>query len=164
MSIDQANLGDLLSLTEMFPEAKLTMRDRLPINFIYTNAIITIQKSILNIKYSAEEIKEAIQGFVAMIPDTLKDPEFDNDLENAKTIIVTDVRPVFCGIPASLEYCKMKGIPTFQQTSTFDHFKVLHACFNLLMRANMLLKTQPKEIFTGKKARKEVKTFTEQQP
>jgi hypothetical protein len=141
-------------LIEMFPEAKLTMRDRLPINFILTNALITIQKSILNIKYSSEEIKEAIQGFVAMIPDELKDNEFDDEIESSKQQIPLNTRPVFCGIPASDKYCAKKGIQTIRYVESFDYFKVLHACFNLLMRKNMLLKIQPKEIITGLPAEK----------
>jgi len=146
-------------LLDMFPEAKLTMRDRLPINFILTNALITIQKSILNIKYSGEEIREAVQGFVAMIPDSLKDEEFDKEIKTARQIIIMDARPVFCGIPASDKYCARRGLQTVRKVETFDFFKVLHACFNLLMRKHMLLKIQPKEIFTGKRARGEEQEY-----
>jgi hypothetical protein len=154
MSSELIETQAVVPLEEMFPEARLTMRDRLPINFILTNALITIQKSILNIQYSSEEIKEAVQGFVAMIPDILKDPEFNTEIEGAKQYIINDNRPVFCGVPASDEYCKRKGIITMSKIETFDYFKVLHACFNLLMRKDMLLKRQPKEIFTGRRARK----------
>ncbi len=149
---EQSDLLDQLGkspLIDLFPEAKLTMRDRLPINFILTNALITIQKSILNIKYSSEEIREAIQGFVAMIPDSLKDEDFNQEIEASRTMIVLDARPVFCGIPASDKYCKRKGVQTISHVQSFDFFKVLHACFNLLMRKHMLLKIQPKEIMTG---------------
>ena len=148
-----------LELMKEFPEAKLTMRDRLPINFIYTNAIITIQKSILNIKYSSEEIKEAVQGFVAMIPDSLKDEQFNQEIEAARRYIYVDNRPKFCGVIASAEYCGRKGIKMIIKTETFDYFQVLHSCFNLLMRKHMLLKYQPKEIFTGKRARGEQPQF-----
>lgn len=146
-------------LMEMFPEAKLTMRDRLPMNFILTNALITIQKSILNIKYSAEEIREAIQGFVAMIPDQLKDEQFNADMENARQRIIVDSRPNFCGTPANDKYLIRKGINPTREIETFNTFQVLHACFNLLMRKNMLLKIQPKEIFTGKKGAGEEEEF-----
>lgn len=161
MSSENELLGELANspLMDMFPEAKLTMRDRLPINFILTNALITIQKSILNIKYSSEEIREAIQGFVAMIPDGLKDEDFNAEIDRAKTKIPVNVKPVFCGIAASEAYCKRKGIPMVQYVESFDYFKVLHACFNLLMRKHMLLKIQPKEIFTGNRARGEEQQF-----
>jgi len=157
MSSELIETQAVVPLEEMFPEAKLTMKDRLPMNFILTNALITIQKSILNIQYSSEEIKEAVQGFVAMIPDILKDADFNTEIEGAKQYIVEDHRPVFCGIPASDEYCQRKGIVTISRIETFDYFKVMHACFNLLMRKQMLLKVQPKEIFTGKRARKGAK-------
>lgn len=157
MSSDLIETQAVVPLEEMFPEAKLTMRDRLPMNFILTNALITIQKSILNIQYSGEEIKEAVQGFVAMIPDMLKDKAFNDEIDQARQYIQEDTRPVFCGVPASDEYCKRKGIQVVARIETFDYFKVLHACFNLLMRKQMLLKTQPKEIFTGKRAKKGTK-------
>lgn len=159
MSEKTADLFSIADLTEIFPEAKLTMRDRLPISFIYTNAIITIQKSILNIQYSSEEIKEAIQGFVAMIPDDLKDKQFNKEIDKAKFFVYTDNRPVFCGVPASKEYCKRKGIALYSKVETFNYFQVLRACFNLLMRKHMLLKHQPKEIFTGTRARGEEPEF-----
>lgn len=158
---EELSLLETVDLAEVFPEAKLTMRDKLPINFIYTNALITIQKSILNIKYSSEEIKEAVSGFVAMIPDGLKDPEFNHEIDAAKQEIIIDVRPVFCGVQASKEYCERKGIPIFRRIKTFNYFQVLHACFNLLMRRNMLLKRQPKEIFTGKRAKGELEDYYE---
>lgn len=156
---ETAELLSTVDLSEIFPEAKLTMRDRLPINFIYTNAIITIQKSILNIQYSSEEIKEAVQGFVAMIPDQLKDDQFNDEIEKAKRYVYVDSRPQFCEVVASAEYCQRKGIGMTTKTETFDYFQVLHSCFNLLMRKHMLLKHQPKEIFTGHRARGEQPEF-----
>jgi len=147
--------ADTSALMDQFPEARLTIRDRLPINLILTNAIITIQKSILNIDYSEEELREAVMGFVAMIPDDLKDQGFNDELDMARQVRPVNTRPEFCGIPARDEYCEAKGIPTQILVETFDYFKVFHACFNLLHRKKMLLKVQPKEIFTGKRARGE---------
>lgn len=153
---------DTQALMGMFPEARLTVRDRLPINLILTNAIITIQKSILNIEFSAEEIKEAVQGFMSMIPDSLKDERFNEEIEAARQHIYVDVRPVFCESKASVEWCVKRKVPITQRIETFDYFKVLHACFNLLMRKHMLLKIQPKEIMTGKKARGEEPEFEQE--
>ena len=153
--------ADTTSLIQIFPEAKLTIRDRLPINLILTNAVITIQKSILNIEYSAEEIKEAVQGFVAMIPEDLYDQQFINEIRAAKQLIPVDVRPVFCENKVSAEWCQSRGLPVIKYIETFDYFKVFHACFNLLQRRNMLLKMQPKEIATGIKARKELEKIEE---
>lgn len=153
--------ADIQALMEAFPEAKLTIRDKLPINLILTNAILTIQKSILNIEYSAEEIKEAVQGFVAMIPEDLFDGDFIKEIRRAKQLIPIDVRPTFCEKKASAEWCQARGLPVVKYIETFDYFKVFHACFNLLHRRDMLLKMQPKEIATGKRARKEQETFEE---
>ncbi len=153
--------ADTTSLLGMFPEAKLTIRDRLPINLVLTNAVITIQKSILNIQYSAEEIKEAVQGFVAMIPEDLYDKDFIDEIRRAKQLIPVDVRPSFCEHKASVEWCQARNIPITIYVETFDYFKVFHACFNLLQRRNMLLKQQPKEIATGRKAEKEEEKIEE---
>lgn len=146
---------DVEALIAMFPEAKLTMRDRLPISLILTSAILTIQKSILNIDYSEEELREAVMGFVAMIPDELKDEDFNQELDRARQARIINSRPEFCGTAASDEYCKQHGIKTIQYVETFDYFKVFHACFNLLHRRHMLLKMEEKEIATGRKARGE---------
>lgn len=136
------------ALIEMFPEAKLTMREKLPTALILTAGILDIRRSIKDIQYSAEELRESIMGFVAMIPEELRDEEFYAELEKAKTIITIDVRPSFCEVKASVEYCQSHGIPTVQNQESFDYLAVFHACFNLLMRKHMLLKTEAKEIMT----------------
>lgn len=132
---------DLLTL---FPEAKLTMRDRLPTALILTNRIMQLGKAIDNIKYSAEELREAMLGFVAMIPDELRDDQFFEELNNAMRIITIDIRPIFCEQKASVEYCQKKGIPITKDVETFDYLAVYHTCFNLLMRKSMLLKLEEK--------------------
>lgn len=136
-------------LLSYFPEAKLTMRDRLPTNMLLLYTFLNINKALKDIKISAEEIGESILGLVAMIPDELRDEQFYEELENSKQEIVVDVRPEFCQVKASLEYCERKGIPAFQKIQHINYFEMYHAVFNLLMRKHMLLKIQPKEIFTG---------------
>jgi hypothetical protein len=84
-----------------------------------------------------------------MIPDELRDDQFYVELEKAKQIQYVDVRPEFGTVKASLEYCERKGIPAFQPIQKLNYFEVYHAVFNLLMRKNMLLKIQPKEIMLG---------------
>lgn len=139
-------------LLDLFPEAKQTMRDRLPTAMILTAAILDIRASIRDIKFSAEELRESILGFVAMIPDELKDDAFMEELQKSKQFVAMDVRPRFNETPASDEYCKRKGIPTVQYVETFDYLAVFHACFNLLNRKRMLLQVDAKEIFDGTKA------------
>lgn len=151
MSEDLKALGDLSTenLMALFPEAKLTMRDRLPTPLLLLYTFLNINKALSNIKISAEEIGESILGLVAMIPDELRDDRFYEELENAKQEILVDVRPEFCLIKASEEYCERKGILAFQRLQHLNYFEMYHAVFNLLMRKHMLLKIQPKEIFTG---------------
>ena len=148
--IDVADLAPSASaLFEMFPEAKLTMRDRLPTNMLLLYTFLNINKTIKDIKFSTDEIRESILALVAMIPDDLRDEQFIQELNDARKEILMDVRPVFCTTKASLEYCKRKGIPAFIKVPQLNCFEMYHAVFNLLMRKHMLLKIQPKEIMTG---------------
>ena len=140
------------SLFDMFPEAKLTMRDRLPTNMLLLYTFLNVNKAIRDIKYSPEEIREIILAVVAMIPDELRDDQFYNELQATNKEILIDVRPKFCETKASLEYCKRKGIPAFIKVPQLNYFEMYHAVFNLLMRKHMLLKIQRKEIMTGKPA------------
>jgi len=140
---------DPLGLLELFPEAKLTIRDRLPTNMLLLYTFLNINKALKDIKVSADEIGEAVLGLVAMIPDELRDDLFLEEINAAAQEIVIDVRPKFCEIKASVEYCERKGIPAFITEQRLNYFEMYHAVFNLLMRKNMLLKIQPKEIMTG---------------
>lgn len=144
MNEDYVISPEAAALISMFPEAKLTIRDKVPINLILTSAILTIQKSILNIDYSEEELRESILGFVAMIPDELKDEAFNQELDDARQQRLVNTRPMFCEVPASDEYCQKHGIETVHYVETFDYFKVFHACFNLLHRRKMLFKFEEK--------------------
>ena len=148
---DEINLKDLApsDLMEMFPEAKLTMRDRLPTPMLFLYTFLNINKTIKDIKYSADELRESILALVAMIPDELRDAQFYEELKKASQAAYLDVRPVFCGVKASVEYCQRKGIPTVLRFDQINYFEMYHAVFNLLMRKHMLLKIQPKEIMTG---------------
>ncbi len=139
-------------LMEMFPEAKLTMRDRLPTNMLLLYTILNINKVIKEIKYSTAEITESVLSLVAMIPDELRDEQFIQELKRSIQMIVIDLRPQFCGVRASLEYCKRKGIQPFLEVPQLNPLEMYHACFNLLMRKHMFLKIQPKEIMTGQPA------------
>lgn len=151
MERDELKLTDLApsELMKMFPEAKLTLRDRIPTNMLLLYTFLNINKTIKDIKFSEAEIRESILALVAMIPDELRDKEFTEELEKASQIMEIDVRPVFCGVPASEEYCQRKGIPTTQSYQQLDYFAMYHSVFNLLMRKNMLLKKQPKEVMSG---------------
>ena len=140
---------DPMGLMELFPEAKLTIRDRIPTNMLLLYTFLNINKALKDIKISAEEIGESVLGLVAMIPDELRDDQFLEELHASTQDVISDVRPEFCQVKASLEYCERKGIPAFIMEKKMNYFEMYHAVFNLLMRKNMLLKIQPKEIMTG---------------
>ena len=44
-------------LMELFPEAKLTLRDRIPTNMLLLYTFLNINKTIKDISYSEEEIR-----------------------------------------------------------------------------------------------------------
>jgi hypothetical protein len=136
-------------LMSLFPEAKLTIRDRLPTNMLLLYTFLNINKALKDIKVSAEEIGESILGLVAMIPDELRDDQFIEELNNANEEIIIDNRPQYCGVKASEKYCKRMGIEPYLISTRLNYFEMYHAVFNLLMRKHMLLKIQPKEIMTG---------------
>jgi hypothetical protein len=150
---------EMRSMLEEFPEAQLQIKDRLPCNFLIAQMVLTFQKAILNIQYSAEELREAAEGFVNMIPRAWKDQEFYEDLDNAATQIPMDSRPAFCDRPASDSYCRKHGIPTQVYIKSFDYMRVFNAVINLLNRRHMLLKPVLKEIMTGEKATSETNGY-----
>ena len=151
---EKTDLTDLApsDLMDLFPEAKLTIRDRIPTNLLLLYTFLNINKTIKDIKYSTEEIRESILALVAMIPDELRDPLFWKELKDSQKEIMIDVRPVCCTVKASMEYCKRKGIPAFIKVPQLNYFDMYHAVFNLLMRKNMLLKTQTRELMGGTRA------------
>src|SRR4030042_68523 len=124
MSDSDIKITDLAptDLLELFPEAKLTMRDRLPTSMLLLYTILNINKAIKDIKYSTEELREAILGLVAMVPDTLRDEQFTEDLDRATQPIIIDVRPAFCGVKASFQYCERKSIPAYLKVPQLNYF------------------------------------------
>jgi len=150
-----------IALIEQFPEAQLTMRDRLPYHFLLSQMILTFQKAVLNIQYSAEELREAVEAFVNHVPAMWRDDGFEVELRAAEVLIYEDLRPVFCGISADKSFCEQNGIPTERLVKTFDYFKVFNAVINLLQRKHMLTKPQYKEIMTGRRAAPEMEPFEE---
>jgi len=121
-------------------DAELTLKDRLNFPYLLANQILTYQKAILNMEYSEGEIREAIDGFVHMIPQEWKDDDFKKEMEKAEITIKIDMRPSFCGISASEKFCEAHKITSFKEKKTFDHRKVFQACMNLLYRKKMLSK------------------------
>ena len=119
-------------------EAQLTLKDRLNFPYLLANQILTFQKAILNLEFSEREIREAIEGFVHLIPEAWKDGKFEDAMKEAEITKKIDLRPRFCGVPPSLEYCKTNSLPAFKDQKTFNYYKMFQACINLLDRKKML--------------------------
>lgn len=119
----------------------LTIKDKVNFPYILANQMLTFQKAILNQEFSEREIREAVNGFVELIPDSWKDEDWKSDLEKAKVIEKKDVRPVVAGtIRMSKEVCSRLGIPVFNEEETYDSYKLFHSCVNLLDRRGMISK------------------------
>lgn len=129
-------------MSEQF-EAQLTLKDRLNFPYLLANQILTFQRSILNLEFSEREIRESIESFVHLIPDAWKDDKFTKELDEASINKQIDVRPSFCGVKPSVDYCQENGIPFFREQKTFNHYKMFSACINLLNRRAMLAKVNP---------------------
>jgi hypothetical protein len=139
---------DSQEFKDLFSNATLTMKDRIPTNILLLYTILSINKAIREIKYTDAELREAILCLIAMIPDEMRDPEFKKEMETATQKISVDIRPDNCGEKASYETCERLGIPHTQIFEQQDYFAMYHAVFNLLMRNHMLLRTQDKEVQT----------------
>lgn len=141
-------------MIEKEQEISLTIRDRVNFPYILASQLLTIQKAMLNssedTEVSRREIEEAIMGLVHVLPTVWKDEEYYKDEALAKEKIKVDVRPNFCGITASLEFCEKHGIVPYQEVETVNPYKMLTACINLLERRGLISKQTSLEIFPPK--------------
>ena len=153
---DRSTIHSKVSAEEIlsqYPEASLTVRDRLNFSFLLANQILTIQKATLNLEFSAEEVREAVEGLMHMIPTAWKDKKFTTDVANAQIELIVDIRPTFCGKPMDIGICKKRNLPTFKTTVSFDYYDLFQACIDLLNRRGVLSRRIYKEIMTGTKTR-----------
>jgi len=84
-----------------------------------------------------------------MIPKEWHDDEFQKERETAKVTKLVDQRPGFCGKPASLEWCKARGIEPYKKETTFNFYALFHATINLLQRRGLLSRKNYLEIMEG---------------
>lgn len=125
-------------------EAQLTLKDRLNFPYLLANQILTFQKSILKEEFSQREIRESIQGFVHLIPNSWKDKKWEEDLKDAQLTTTKDMRPIVAGtIRMSKETCEELGIEPYKTEETFDYYKMFQACVDLLDRRGMTSKKNP---------------------
>lgn len=132
-------------------EAELTLRDRINFTYLIAQQIITFQQAILNMDLSEQEINEAIEGLLNMIPKSWKDSKFKRAVRKATTTINLDVRPTYCGLKASYKFCIDNGIvPTIKQEEK-DYYALFQACIDLFDRRGLLSRRVYTEIFTGRR-------------
>jgi len=131
-------------MSEAPREADLTLKERVNFPYLLANQILTIQKAFLvadSSEISEREKRDAILGFVYLIPNTWKDKKFEKEIKEAIIKQKKDRRPRVAGnIRMSKEVCKELGIPAFVEKETFDYYKMFQACMNLLERKQYLSK------------------------
>lgn len=142
------------SVTSEEIEAELTLRDRINFPYLLAQQIMTFQQAILNMDLSTDEINEAIEGLLRMIPESWKDDKFSKAVEDAVSKVTVDVRPTYCGLKASYKFCIDNGIvPTIEQEEK-DYYALFQACIDLFDRRQLLSKYAYTEIMTGRRFKK----------
>jgi hypothetical protein len=144
----------MLEERRMYEEQELpslTIKDKMNYPYLLAAQFLTIQKAMLNQEFSEREIKEAILGLVNMIPESWMDEDWNKQQKDSVIIDKIDVRPTFCGVPPSIEYCKDNGIIPFEEKETFDYYKLFHACVNLLDRRGIITRRAKIEKHLGER-------------
>ena len=135
----------LEELRKRFPNLERPMLTE-RINYSY---VILQQIRIVDTTYltgDEDSIHLAIQGLHDNIPESWHDQKFREDIEAAKVTRKIDVRPRFCGVPPSEEYCKDNDITVFKEEIGFQYNKMYRACINLLDRLGILMRKQSKNV------------------
>lgn len=123
-------------------EAQLTLRDRLNYLYFVGNQILVSQQASLGQEFTEKQVEIAIRNLRNMIPETWEDEKFREDMNNAKTNVMADIRPEFCGNKASLKFCQKHSIKHEKPTEHLDYDKVFQACINLFDRRDLITKKQ----------------------
>jgi len=137
---------------EQTVEPTLTLKDRINYPYILANTILAIHKMMLNPDFTIADFSEAIQSFLDQLPNSWQetDKKWKKALKNAMTKRKVDVRPKFCGIVASEQFCKAHGVNPFTEKEEYDYHKLYHACIDLLDRRGLISKKTFTEVMTGK--------------
>jgi len=132
-------------------EAQLTLKDRLNFPYLLANQILTFQKALLALEFSEREVRETIEGFIHLIPQSWKDEAFTEEMAKAKITLKIDNRPLVAGnIRMSPEACLKLGLTPFEDKVTFDYYSLFQACINLLDRRGLTSRRTFTEKMTGK--------------
>jgi len=142
----------MMSERQNDPVPTLTIKgDKINYAWLIGNQVLTYQKLLGNIKYTDAELREVAVGFTDLVVDSLKDDQWEIDINNAKIIKITDIRPIFCTTPVSIEHCLRKKIPIYQKTLDYDSHKLIRACMNLFDRRGYLTKKAKIEKMLGER-------------
>lgn len=130
--------------SKQYESQGLTLGDRLNYPYILANAILSFETAIVKNEgeYSEQEIYEASQGLYYLLPRawSVKDNQFEKDIEEAKYIQLIDNRKFWCG--------RRIGKPQWREVERFNPYKLFHASINLLNRRGMLSKKKIYEIMS----------------
>lgn len=138
-------------------EPSLTLRDRINFPYLVAKQLLIIQEFNVT-QFAEKELIDAVRGFVASIPDSIKDDAFKKDEKGATITYYKDVRPSWCGELASFELCKELKLKSVEITVTLNPYKMLQAIINLLDRKNMIIRKQFIEKFTGLPSMEDMKS------
>ena len=102
-------------------------------------------------RYTEAELREVAIGFTDLVVDSLKDDQWEIDINNATITKLTDARPIFCMQKASVEYCLRKKIPIYHETLDYNYHKLIQACMNLFDRRGYMTKKAKVEKMLGER-------------
>ena len=119
-------------------ETSLTFKEKLDYGDLVRDAILTCNRAVLNTDFSERENVEATKNLRSLIAATFEDKQFLKELEDSKIVKKVDMRPEFCGVKPSEEYCEENGITAFVETTFYDYEKLKRACINFFARSGLL--------------------------
>jgi hypothetical protein len=150
-NIDRDQKSELASI---FGEKGLKVKDKLPTAYIITKAIIDIQRMLSDPSCTNISIRNAILGLKQLIPSSMEDKEYKEELKKCITITIIDIRPSNCETKLSIEYCRKMGYPIRQTIQKVNSLKLFNTIVCLFSRNGMYTKTIAVEQFED---REEVK-------
>ena len=129
---------------------QLELKDRLDYPYILTKSLFGIEMAYSEKDYDADKVEGMIWLLYHKIPETWKDKQFVDDVNNSVESKVVDVRPQFGKIKLNIELCKKQGLKINEKVEYIHYFKIFQAIINLMDRLNMLVRKDKIEKSTGK--------------
>jgi len=127
---------------------RTSITEKLDYKTLLIYALRTVETSIL----SGEPyiIESSIWTLYNLIPASWHDSQFTKEIDECYQIKKVELRPEFCGIKPSKEYCEANDIPIFKEEKRIEHFKMLKACVCLMERLGCLMRRTPKAWVAGR--------------